>query len=102
MENRRRNVMKRQKNPNVPKNVAAHAKKTRNVNTKISPKNVTANHKAKNAKMLLHLKVRRNATVNAKREKPRREFQDLRLLPLEVLGNLCRLPYRLSMVSAKR
>lgn len=82
-ENLKRNVLRRRRNQNALKNVAVCAPKIRNVNTKtnprnvskkINPKNVTASHKQKNAKVLPHLKVRRN--VNAREEKPRQEFQD--------------------------
>lgn len=82
-ENLKRNVLRRRRNQNALKNVAVCAPKIRNVNTKtnprnvskkINPKNVTVSHKQKNAKVLPHLKVRRN--VNAREEKPRQEFQD--------------------------
>lgn len=85
VENLKRNVPRRRRNQSTPKNVAVRALKTRSVNTKINPRtvhtkinprNVIVRHKQKNAKMLPQLEVGRNATVNAKRERPKQEFQD--------------------------
>lgn len=92
----RSNAKKGQRNLNVLKNVAVnvtpHAKRTRIVKTKISQRNVHAlpkQMKERNAKVLRHLKARRNAIaiVSAKKVKPNRQFQNQALLFL-VLCNL--------------
>jgi len=73
-------------------NVTPHAKRTRIVKTKISQRNVHAlpkQMKERNAKVLRHLKARRNAIaiVSAKKAKPDRQFQNQALL-FRVLCNL--------------
>lgn len=68
---------------NVAVNVALHAKRTRDVKSKISRKNVHASPKQmkeRNAKVLNQLKARRKAIVSAKEVKPNRQFQSQALL----------------------
>lgn len=98
---------RRRRNLNALKNaavyVAVHAKRTRNVKTKISPRNVHANPlrmKERNAKVLRHLRARRNAIVSAKEVKPKKQFQNQVLL-FPALYNLW-LVYQPSMASGKK
>lgn len=79
----KRNARRRQRNLNALKNVAVnaalHAKKTTDVKTKISRRNVRASPKQtkeRNAKVLNQLKARRKAIVIAKEVKPNRQFQN--------------------------
>lgn len=101
-------TMKERRNLNVLKNVAALARKTRNVKkqirkvnarkkhnhakTRINKGNVNGRMKAtnpRNAKMFKTTRVRRNATANAKKGKPNRPFPSQ--VPLQLPPGPCNL-----------
>lgn len=123
MERLKRNAPRRWRNLNALKNVPvqrrnlnvpSHAQMLRNVKTKISQRIVHASLKwmqERNAKVLKHLRARRNATVIVKKGKPKLASRGQVLLQAQLesrgqvlLQALCNpvLPYRLSMASAKR